>query len=307
MKEHLQESIADTEGGKSRSPAGQSPAPPVVAVSTTPGGSLLVQGKSGCACGGGCPRCEQEGQQIQPKLTVSTPGDVFEREADHVADQIMRMPDPGLQRQRNDSSDTSAPSSNNEEPQIRRQVNNAGGNSEVASDFTSRLGAGAPLDAASRSCFEPRFGQDFGSVRIHDGPEAATAADRIQARAFTVGRDVAFAAGQYDPSSEGAKRLLAHELTHVVQQSGAGGKPAGEKREAVSVSPAKPMIQGDFWSSMGRGWEVYSRLSDVGAPFAQELVRWRVTPQKRRRASAGGRPKSLIRLVEPRGIEPLTS
>lgn len=78
---------------------------------------------------------------------------------------------------------------------------------------------GRPLDRATRACMEPRFGRDFSHVRVHTGAEADSAAGRLNARAFTVGRAVAFAAGQYNPATADGKRLLAHELTHVLQQA----------------------------------------------------------------------------------------
>jgi hypothetical protein len=142
-----------------------------------------------------------------------------------------------LQRQCNSCSDASTPSPSDEDkPQIQRLANGEAGAGEIASGFTSRLGAGAPLDKASRSYFEPRFGHDFSDVRVHNGPQADMAAASVQARAFTLGRDVVFAAGEYDPGSEGGKRLLAHELTHVVQQSGGGGNHVGEKRGLSPIS-----------------------------------------------------------------------
>ncbi len=168
---------------------------------------------------------------IQTKLAISAPGDRFEREADAVADQVMRMPDPVAQRRCESCSDSSALSPSDEEkPQIQRLANGESGAGKVASDFTSHLGVGAPLDKASRSYFEPRFGYDFGDVRIHNGPQADAAAASVQARAFTLGRDVVFAAGEYDPRSEGGKRLLAHELAHVAQQSDMTGLPRLQRK-----------------------------------------------------------------------------
>jgi hypothetical protein len=197
--------------------------------------SSLLQRKTACACGGGCPRCQKKSDdlKVQTKLAISTPGDEFEQEADAVADHVMRMADPVVQRQ--SCPETSAPSPDDEEePRIQRQTNGeGGGGGEVAADFTSSLGAGAPLDTASRAYFEPRFGHDFGNVRIHSGPQADKAAASVQARAFTLGRDVVFAAGEHDPGSESGKRLLAHELTHVVQQSGAGEICVGERHGPV--------------------------------------------------------------------------
>ena len=77
---------------------------------------------------------------------------------------------------------------------------------------------GRPLEPAVRTYFEPRFGQDFSDVRVHSDRSAAEAARAVDARAFTVGRNVVFGKGQYAPDTPGGKRLLAHELTHVVQQ-----------------------------------------------------------------------------------------
>lgn len=93
----------------------------------------------------------------------------------------------------------------------------------VSSAVVGDLGSGRPLEAATRSYFEPRFGRRFRDVRVHEGPRAEEAARAVSARAFTLGRDIVFAAGEYVPETPAGRRLLAHELTHVVQQS--GGEP----------------------------------------------------------------------------------
>jgi len=79
--------------------------------------------------------------------------------------------------------------------------------------------AGHPLDASLRAFMEPRFGHDFSRVRVHTNQLAADSAREINALAYTVGQDVVFSAGQYAPYSLAGQKLLAHELTHVVQQS----------------------------------------------------------------------------------------
>jgi hypothetical protein len=73
------------------------------------------------------------------------------------------------------------------------------------------------LPDAVRSFFEPRFGQDFSKVRVHTDSRAARSARDLNARAFTLGRDIVMGAGQYSPGTSEGKRLLAHELTHVIQ------------------------------------------------------------------------------------------
>src|SRR5215471_9901090 len=86
--------------------------------------------------------------------------------------------------------------------------------------------SGQPLDLATRAFFEPRFGYDFSKVRVHTGARAAESAKAVHARAYTVGHEVVFASGQFSTQSSEGRELLAHELTHTVQQSRGTGGPA---------------------------------------------------------------------------------
>lgn len=88
--------------------------------------------------------------------------------------------------------------------------------------------AGQPLDAGTRAFMEPRFGHDFGKVRVHTDERAAESARAVDAIAYTVGSSVVFGAGQYAPHTRTGKSLLAHELTHVVQQL-SGRSAAGDR------------------------------------------------------------------------------
>ena len=97
-------------------------------------------------------------------------------------------------------------------------------------------GPGEPLPGAVREPLESRIGADFGGVRIHRGARAGEATRTLGARAFTVGRDIVFGAGQFQPQSHAGRRLLAHELTHVVQQGAAPAHAAG--RVAGRAAPA---------------------------------------------------------------------
>src|SRR2546429_2276399 len=85
---------------------------------------------------------------------------------------------------------------------------------------------GQPLDAGTRAFMEPRFGHDFSNVRVHSDARAAESARSVNALAYTVGRDVVFGAGQYAPRTSEGRRLLAHELTHVMQQQSLQNKNA---------------------------------------------------------------------------------
>ncbi|MEK7399226.1 MAG: DUF4157 domain-containing protein, partial [Candidatus Poribacteria bacterium] len=82
-------------------------------------------------------------------------------------------------------------------------------------------GGGHPLDSSTRAIFEPRFGHDFSQVRVHTDAQSAESAQAVNSLAYTAGRDVVFGAGQYAPGTSTGQRLLAHELTHVIQQKGA--------------------------------------------------------------------------------------
>jgi hypothetical protein len=96
---------------------------------------------------------------------------------------------------------------------------------------------GRPLDSGTRGLMESRFGQDFAGVRVHTGAEAAAGAKALNAEAFTVGQDIVFADSAFEPGTERGQQLMAHELTHVVQQEGAAGEPAREERQDQTPPP----------------------------------------------------------------------
>ena len=105
---------------------------------------------------------------------------------------------------------------------------------------------GRPLDTATRSFMESRLGHDFSGVRVHNGPKAADSAQALGARAYTIGRNVVFGAGEYSPTTESGKRLMAHELAHTVQQRSAPVTPAinesaSSEREADQAAGAVMM------------------------------------------------------------------
>ncbi len=199
------------------------------------------------------------GVHIQPKLTVGASNDKYEQEADRVADEVMRMPDPqgyaglsgssqsppphiqrmcpecekeqALQRQPEEEEEELQAKladeriqrqAEDEEDETLQAKESAGQTPQVSSGIESRInslkGGGQPLDPATRSFFEPRFGHDFSHVRVHADGSAAETANSVNAKAFTLGSNVVFGSGEYQPGSDQGRRLLSHELTHVVQQ-----------------------------------------------------------------------------------------
>jgi outer membrane protein OmpA-like peptidoglycan-associated protein len=169
---------------------------------------------------------------LQAKLRIGAPGDVYEHEADRVADAVMRMPEPqalssgapGVQRAcpKCEEEDLRRQPVKEEEELHAKKVSDS--NSELDASLEAKINAvqtgGQPLSESARAFFEPRFGYDFSGVRIHADAKASEAARAVNARAFTVGRDVVFGEGEYTPRTIEGQRLMAHELTHAVQQSG---------------------------------------------------------------------------------------
>jgi len=147
------------------------------------------------------------GTWLQPKLRVGSSRDPLEHEADQVASRVMA------------AQDLSGPISTPRHGAVQRS---GGGEHSVNSEFTGDLQrasqGGKSLPTGIRSSLETKMGADFRGVRVHTGPESSRLADSIHARAFTHGRDIYFANNVYQPGTRAGTRLLAHELTHTVQQ-----------------------------------------------------------------------------------------
>jgi hypothetical protein len=159
-------------------------------------------------------------RQMQAKLAMNRPGDKYEREADRVGEQVMRMPERGLHRLGDEKQ------GKGEHLRIRslihRQATDRMDSSEAPTAVNDALSSpGHSLDPSTRSFMEFRFGHDFSQVSVHTNGKAAETSKAVKARAFTVGPNMVFGAGEYAPSSGKGQRLIAHELAHVVQQDAA--------------------------------------------------------------------------------------
>ena len=161
---------------------------------------------------------------IHAKFAASSPEDGCEREADRVSEQVMRMPEPQLQRDgaSGESCAKRQTAQPGQEP-LRVQTNRIGTSElrQIAAPSVAHAALRSPgqsLNTTTRAFMASRFGNDFSQVRVHTNGEAADAARAVRARAYTVGHDIVFGAGQYAPATRDGKQLLAHELTHVIQQ-----------------------------------------------------------------------------------------
>jgi hypothetical protein len=170
-----------------------------------------------CACGnhtvagGECAACAQKKSGLQRKLSIGASNDPLEREADRVADQVLAAPAH--------SAVSGAP--------LRIQRFSGQSNQQMdpapASVDRALVSSGRPLDPTLRKDMEQRFGHDFSQVRVHSGTAAEQSARDVSANAYTVGHDLVFGTGRFAPGTSEGRRLIAHELTHVLQQSGGGG------------------------------------------------------------------------------------
>ncbi len=304
----------------------------------------LLQRK--CACGGtagmagACTECQEKNltgptpSLIQPKLKISQPNDKYEKEADRVADMVMRMPESNGQQQGNpeeeEEEEVVQPKllSSQGSPIIQRQTEieeeeeevvqakaEAGHTplvaSRVATGINSLRGHGKPLPQSTRNFFEPRFGRDFSHVQIHMGPQATKLTQGVNARAFTMGSAVVFGEGQYSQNSLDGKNLLAHELTHVVQQrakdttSNEGhislkslGKPFEKKRKSRRLRRRKRVLK-RFLRKIERKRKVFKTKRNVMK--AKEILDLRNTGDEDfKRISE----KTMAQLVELSGESP---
>ncbi|MDQ3775764.1 MAG: DUF4157 domain-containing protein [Pseudomonadota bacterium] len=178
---------------------------------------------------------------VQAKLTVGPPGDIYEKEADYVSEQVMRMPEPQLQRIWRGMS-TEQRDQEHEHLQTKRMESSDLGQTAAPPIVHEVLGSpGQPLDPTARAFMEPRFGQDFSRIRIHNDLRATESAQAIDALAYTLGEHIVFGAGQYVPNTSDGKQLLSHELTHSMQQH------HGQiHRRPRSVKIGKPTISTDY-------------------------------------------------------------
>ena len=203
------------------------------------------------------PEDDEDELQIQAKLTIGQPGDRYEQEADQMAAKVMAMPESSV-------GESSIQHIEKEDDELRAkpQVQAKGAAPAVPAGFENQLaqhkGSGQPLSDETRAFMEPRFGADFSNVQVHETPDLTNA---IQAQAFTHGQDVYFNSGKYNPGSSGGKALLAHELTHVVQQE--ENSPHKELEKNESASTLKKQIQAKSNSKLFRSTGDDSKTSSA--------------------------------------------
>jgi hypothetical protein len=207
----------------------------------------------------------------QAKLRISPPGDIYEQEEDSVSEQVMRMPDLQLQR-------ACACGGKSEEGECDacKPSRNARGESAGVAHVSGMVGevlrsAGRPLDEARQTSMDARFHFDFSRVRIHDDARAAESASAVSALAYTVGRHVVFGRGQYSPATAAGRRLLAHELTHVMQQSASGSTTA----QPFTIGPAHSPAEREA-DAIADAVTAHAPISPISGTYGARLYRKRL-------------------------------
>jgi hypothetical protein len=194
--------------------------------------AIRIQRKCACgakALGGGmCHQCAEE--KVQRKLAIGSSNDPLEAEADRVAHQVLSW--PGSTRS------THAPAA------IQRFTPIDTGEGLAAPKTIDRVlaSAGQPLDEVTRDDMEQRFGHDFSQVRVHRDASAAISASEIGARAYTAGHRIVFGSGAYSPSTTEGRLLLAHELTHVLQQTNSTAPPSVQRATAPEIEKIEDLL-----------------------------------------------------------------
>jgi Domain of unknown function (DUF4157) len=191
---------------------------------------------------------------LQTKLKVNQPGDPYEQEADRVSEQVMCMANPEAsvsdeedevnRALRSKQSAVSGPSAVTDSPGVPPFVHAA-----------LNSGSDQPLDTTARAFMEPRFGHDFSKVRVRTDERAVESARSVNALAYTVGHNVVFGAGQYQPGTSNGQRLLAHELTHVIQQGARRVSTTHAIPIQRQVAPAEAEKQPPMWDALQSEFE----------------------------------------------------
>ncbi len=186
----------------------------------------------------------------QPKLTIGKPNDKYEQEADRIADQVVQKSSNNsepIQRSCDDCKDESLQMKpllkTGSTPIMRKQsvVEEDENSTSIDDALASVSGMGEKLDSKTKDSMSRHLGSDFSNVRVHTNTDAAQLNNQIQAKAFTTGTDIYFNRNEYNPTSAEGKRLLAHELTHIVQQQGSR-QPMLQKQEAPSKEVKKEKV-----------------------------------------------------------------
>ncbi|MGN7824707.1 eCIS core domain-containing protein [Chitinophaga sp. 22536] len=230
---------------------------------------------------------------VQTKLKVGSPNDPAEKEADNMADKVMRMPadkpaasvsagrkiqtkkeeKPGIQAKHKDSKKIRTKGDEKKIQKKEEKILQRKGEgtpitatNEIGEGIRQQSAGGFTLSDDTRSFMETRFNADFSNVRIHTGPESAQLNNQLGAKAFTYQNHIFFNHNQYQPEAPAGKHLLAHELTHTIQQG-----QSIQRAEATKTEAAKPAMAAPATTAMA---PQIQRFLGIDIPSWQDVLDW---------------------------------
>jgi len=211
---------------------------------------------------------------VQPKLSVGAVNDPLETEADAVANKVMSMPETKIVQRKCDHCEEEEKLQRKPLASfVQRKESSSGmiASSEVSNTINTLKGSGTNMDPHTQSFMENRFGSDFSDVKIHTGNEAIQMNRELNAKAFTTGSDIYFNEGRYQPGTSDGKQLLAHELTHTIQQENTQSKKSIQKKND-SDCPAKYSKASNFKDLVKLVAEAEKELISCGYTTIEERV-----------------------------------
>ncbi len=233
------------------------------------------------------PTIEDGEVKVQRKITVSQPGDPYEVEAERVAELITQTSESSY-LERGPTHHADHRRKDGVPPHLKR-LKSAGhfigqAGPEISNEVVDTPSS-QPLDHATRSYFEPRFGQDLSTVRVHTGGRAADSAHTLNALAYTVGNQIVFGAGQYAPQTSAGRKLLAHELVHTLQQDRDETQPPAGLVQRQDDPGTSDAIKQAISSAS-------SRFTDLQQPLSQVTYRAKIFSDKTLASVTGEAPVS---------------
>jgi hypothetical protein len=239
---------------------------------------------------------DQAAPIVQAKLTVGAVDDPYEREADQMASQVTRSGVAPAARQQDAASERDEEDEIKEEEEMLQTKPQSGPGREggdldasVSKAIEGAKGGGQPLPDALRTSMDSAFSADFGGVRVHSDSQSDALNQSLNARAFTTGSDIFFGGGEYNPASGAGKELIAHELTHTIQQGAAGVKRTAkpdktiQRRFAPARAKGKAHLRAEnAWDAhqgpaIARGTQLLVDTEDANAKQQVRKVGWNTT------------------------------
>ncbi len=265
---------------------------------------------------------------IQRKLAIGAVNDPLEHEADAMADKVMRMPEQNFVQRKCTACEEEKAQRKTLASSIQKKEadSNSVASDTISNQIYSTKSSGKSMNESTKSFMESRFGADFSKVRIHSDNNSSQLSNQLNAQAFTVGNDIYFNKGKYSPESHEGKHLLAHELTHTIQQNGIsdsfinkkGDSAPGETNYVEDMAATLAGLEEDVRKNCGdnviqRLWRLSTKeelriLSGVRKMllfYAKEYKEWKDAPTPDKEAHIRDMQMQVMEVLHRAGLSSL--